>query len=273
MRLASWNVNSLRVRLPHLLAWLDEYSPDLLGLQEVKVVNEKFPFDALEAAGYQVIAHGQPTYNGVAILAKENLFQAADEIVQNNPYFPDEQKRVIAATYRFKTPALAERYPTGIRFINVYVPNGSEVGSEKFAYKLSWLAGLQRWLTEELNQHPHLCMVGDYNIAPEDQDVHDPEAWREKILCSSTERREFKKILDLGLTDAFRLFEQPAQAFSWWDYRQGGFRRNHGLRIDHLLLSSLLARQCTASGIDTGPRKKTQPSDHAPVWADVHAAE
>ena len=263
MRIASWNVNSLRVRLPHVLDWLARARPAVLGLQETKLIDEKFPRAELEAAGYHVAFAGQPTYNGVALLADQAHFAQPEDITVNNPLFPDEQVRLIAATL---TPLTAGK---SLRFICGYIPNGSEVGSEKYDYKLRWLDAAARWLEKELQQHTHLALVGDFNIAPQDQDVHDPQAWNEKILCSTAERARLTKLLALGLQDAFRLFDQPAGQYSWWDYREAAFRRNRGLRIDLVLLSQALASSCLASGIDTAPRKLEKPSDHAPVWAEL----
>ena len=266
MKIASWNVNSLRVRLPHLLDWLSHSQVDLLGLQETKLVDSKFPHEEINAAGYHVVFAGQPTYNGVAILARKETFNPPIEIQINNPLFADEQIRILAATliYSGASPIPGS---SSLRLINVYVPNGSEVGSEKFAYKMKWLESLRQWLGTELNQHADLALVGDYNIAPDDRDVHDPELWKDQLHCSIPERQHFQALLDLGLKDAFRLFDQPEKIYSWWDYRQMAFRRNRGLRIDHLLLSKALAARCTSSGIDKDPRKKEQPSDHAPAWA------
>lgn len=268
MRIATWNVNSLRVRLPHVLEWLAETQVDCLGLQETKLVDEKFPKVEIEAAGYHVVFAGQPTYNGVAILVRQDRYQPPEQIQINNPLFPDEQVRMIAATIR-PIAAGSTDSDQALRFISVYVPNGSEVGSDKYAYKLRWLTSIQQYLQTELSGHPMLAVVGDYNIAPEDRDVHDPAAWHEQVLCSTPEREHFQGLLALGLKDAFRLKEQDANLFSWWDYRQAAFRRNRGLRIDHLLITDGLAKRCTDSGIDTAPRKKEQPSDHAPAWADI----
>ncbi|MDP9109713.1 MAG: exodeoxyribonuclease III [Pseudomonadota bacterium] len=253
MQLATWNVNSLKVRLPQVLQWLADNPVDVLCLQETKTVDEKFPRAEIEAAGYQVSFNGQKTYNGVAILSRHPM----TEIVHNNPHFEDEQQRLIAATIE------------GVRVICAYVPNGQTPDSDKYQYKLRWLDGLQQWLVQELAVHPKLALLGDYNIAPEDRDVHDPAAWVGQVLVSPPERAAFERMLALNLKDAFRLFEQPEKLFSWWDYRQMGFRRNAGLRIDHILLSPLLAAQCTACVIDKLPRKWEQPSDHTPVIATV----
>ncbi len=253
MKLATWNVNSLKVRLPHVLQWLTDNPVDVLCLQETKTIDEKFPQAEIEAAGYQVIFSGQKTYNGVAILSKHSM----TDVVRNNPHFADEQQRLIAATIH------------GIRVICAYVPNGQSIDSDKYQYKLSWLAGLQQWLTDELAAHPHLALLGDYNIAPTDRDVHDPAAWVGQVLVSQPERDAFAHMLALPLTDAFRLFDQADKLFSWWDYRQMGFRRNAGMRIDHILLSAPLAATCTACVIDKVPRKWEQPSDHTPVVATL----
>ena len=253
MKLATWNVNSLKVRLPHVLDWLASEQPDVLCLQETKQEDKAFPYADLEAAGYNAIHNGQKTYNGVAILSKHE----AIDVLRDIPGLDDPQKRVIAATYG------------DVRVVCAYIPNGSEVGSEKYAYKLRWLKALHVWLRTELQLHPRLALLGDYNIAPADIDVHDPLAWKDHILCSEPERAAFRELAALGLGDAFRLFEQPEKSFSWWDYRMMGFRRNHGLRIDHILLSKPLASQCTGCRIDKIPRKLERPSDHAPVIAEL----
>jgi exodeoxyribonuclease-3 len=252
MKIATWNVNSLKVRLPHVLDWLAAAQPDALCLQETKTEDGGFPFAALEQAGYRAIHNGQKTYNGVAILTRT---EAAD-IVRDLPDFEDPQKRIIAATV------------DGVRLVCAYMPNGQAVGSDKYEYKLKWLAALARWLGEELQRHPQLVLLGDFNIAPEDRDVHDPVAWQGQILCSEAERDAFRKLVELGFTDAFRLFEQPEKSFSWWDYRMMAFRRNQGLRIDHILVSPALAARCAACIIDKAPRKLERPSDHAPVVAE-----
>lgn len=251
------------MRLPHLLRWLASESPDLIGLQETKLVDEKFPTQALHEAGYQAIFSGQPTYNGVAILIRKDRFEEQIDHAALDPRLPDDQKRMIVATVRPHGSAQP------IRFMNVYVPNGSEVGSDKYDYKLRWLNVLKTRVSEELRSFPRFALVGDFNIAPEDRDVYDPQAWKEKILCSTPERLAFQSLLDLGLIDSFRQHCQDASQFSWWDYRQGGFRRGMGLRIDHVLLSDPLARQCASSSIDKDPRGWEQPSDHAPVLATV----
>ena len=253
MKLATWNVNSLKVRLPHVLQWLAEHQVDVLCLQETKMTDDKFPVAAIEAAGYQVAFSGQKTYNGVAILSRLPLA----DVVRNNPRYPDEQQRILAATI------------AGMRVVCAYVPNGQSVDSDKYAYKLAWLAALRDWLAEEAQCHAELAVVGDYNIAPEDRDVHDPAAWVGQVLVSERERAALSGLIGLGLQDAFRLFEQAEKSFSWWDYRQLGFRLNKGLRIDHILLSPALAARCSACVIDRVPRKWEQPSDHAPVIATI----
>jgi exodeoxyribonuclease-3 len=253
MKLATWNVNSLKVRLPHVLDWLAANPVDVLCLQETKLTDDKFPIAAIEAAGYQVAFTGQKTYNGVAILSTHPM----SDIIRNIPSFEDEQQRVIAATIE------------GMRVVCAYIPNGQSVESEKYQYKLKWLDGLHDWLAGESNAHANLALLGDYNIAPDDRDVHNPTAWQGQVLVSEPERAAFKRLLALGLADAFRLFEQPEKIFSWWDYRQMAFRRNMGLRIDHILLSPPLAARCTACVIDKEPRKREQPSDHTPVVATL----
>lgn len=249
MKLATWNVNSLKVRLPQVLQWLADNPVDVLCLQETKTTDDKFPVAELEAAGYQVAFTGQKTYNGVAILSRSPL----NDVTKNNPLFPDEQQRLISATIE------------GVRVVCAYVPNGQAVGSEKYEYKLRWLRALHQWLEQELKTYPQLALLGDYNIAPADCDVHDPVAWQGSVLVSEPERAAFNDLCSLSLVDAFRLFEQAEKLYSWWDYRQMAFRRNMGLRIDHILLSPPLASRCTACIIDKAPRKWEQPSDHTPV--------
>ncbi len=251
MKLATWNVNSLKVRLPQVLDWLATAKPDTLCLQELKLEDRNFPLAEIEAAGYKAVFSGQKTYNGVAILARDLPVDVSVGI----PGFADEQKRVIAATIG------------KVRVISAYFPNGQAVGSEKFAYKLAWLEALTRWLADELRRYPALALLGDYNIAPDERDAH-PD-WQEEIHVSAPERDAFRALTALGLTDAFRLFEQPEKSFSWWDYRMMAFRRNFGLRIDHILLSAELAARCTACSVDKAPRKLERPSDHAPVVADI----
>ena len=253
MKIATWNVNSLKVRLPHVLDWLAATQTDVLCLQETKMEDKVFPYAELEAAGYHAAHNGQKTYNGVAILARSTLQDVRCDI----PAFADEQKRVIAATVN------------GVRIVCAYMPNGQAVGSDKYDYKLRWLEALAGFVSEELECCPQLALLGDYNIAPDDRDVHDPVAWKDQILCSEPERAAFRRFVDLGLADAFRLFDQPEKTYSWWDYRQMGFRRNHGVRIDHILLSEPLAADCRACVIDKAPRKLERPSDHAPVLATL----
>ncbi|HSS70714.1 MAG TPA: exodeoxyribonuclease III [Casimicrobiaceae bacterium] len=253
MKLATWNVNSLTIRLPRLLDWLRLHQPDIVGLQETKLDDARFPAMEIVAAGYEAIFSGQRTYNGVAILSRRR----ADEVVPDMPEFPDDHKRVLAATIG------------DIRFICFYVPNGQAVGSEKYGYKLRWLAAATEYLRHELARHSRRAVVGDFNIAPEDRDVHDPDLWREQIMCSAAERAAFRDWRSLGLKDAFRLFEQPEKTFSWWDYRQLAFPKNRGLRIDHIMLSPALAPACTVCSIDRQQRKGEKPSDHAPVIAEV----
>ena len=257
MKIASWNVNSLKVRLPHLLDWLAAAQPDALCLQELKLEDHNFPQAEIEAAGYHVAFSGQKTYNGVALLARQPI----TDVVAGNPLFADEQKRLISGTIA------GDGGDT--RIVCAYMPNGQAVGSDKYDYKLRWLDALADWLAGEIVRHPRLALCGDYNIAPDDRDVHDPQAWAGGILCSEPERAAFRRLLGLGLSDSFRLFEQPEKTFSWWDYRMLGFQKNLGLRIDHVLLSAPLAAQCTAAGIDRAPRKLERPSDHAPVWATL----
>ena len=253
MKLAAWNVNSLKVRLPQLLDFLATRTPDVVCLQETKLTDDAFPVAELEAAGFRAAFAGQKTYNGVAILGRSGLADVSVGI----PGFDDDQKRVIAATV------------DGVRVVCVYCPNGQALDSDKYPYKLAWFDALAAWLKDELVRHPKLVVLGDYNVAPEDRDVHDPEAWKDSVLVSEPEREAFRKLLALGLKDSFRLFEQPEKSFSWWDYRMMGFRRNHGLRIDHILLSEPLAAACTAASIDRDMRKLERPSDHAPVLAEI----
>jgi exodeoxyribonuclease-3 len=252
---ASWNVNSIRTRLDHVLQWLGDAKPDVVGIQETKSQDGNFPLDALTAAGYQVHFSGQKSYNGVAALSRHPPLSVDKAI----PAFGDPQKRVLGLRF--------ENY----YFLNLYVPNGAQVGSEKYAYKLSWLAALTDWLGTLVDENPHVLVVGDFNIAPEDRDVHDPDAWRDKILCSALEREALQAIFRLGFVDTFRLFGQPDGSFSWWDYRAGAFRRNHGLRIDLVLATDELSAACQSSTVDTEPRRWERPSDHAPVLATFDA--
>ncbi len=252
MKIATWNVNSMNVRLPHVVEWLQAHDPDVLVLQEIKQLTEKFPTDALQEIGYRSIASGQKTYNGVAVISKN----PATDPVTDFPDFDDPQRRVLATTI------------DDVRVVDLYVPNGSEVGSEKYAYKLDWLASLHRFLEAEMKKYENVVVLGDFNIAPADADVYDPEKWGEDILCSPPEREALRKLLDLGLTDVFRNFEQAESTFSWWDYRAAGFRRNAGLRIDLILTSDAMTQRCTASYVDKEPRGWERPSDHAPVVAE-----
>ena len=249
MKLATWNVNSLAVRLPQVLAWLDAHAVDVLALQETKLTDERFPHGEFENAGYAAHCFGQKTYNGVALLTR----QSATEIVRNIPGFADEQARVIAARVG------------GLRVIGAYFPNGQEPASDKFAYKMRWLDALRAWLRAELVAAPELVLMGDFNIAPEDRDVYDPVALAGTIHCTDEERAHFRALLALGLHDAFRLFEQPPKSWSWWDYRNLAFRRNQGMRIDHILVSEALGPHVQACTIDKAPRRAERPSDHAPV--------
>ena len=253
MKIATWNVNSLTVRLPQVLDWLSANPVDALCLQELKLADDKFPLTALAAAGYQSAVFGQKTYNGVAILSRT----PSRDIVKNIVGFTDEQSRVIAATL--------DRPSGEIRVVNGYFVNGQEPGSEKFAYKMKWLTGLHDWLRTELALHPNLVLLGDFNITVDDRDSYDPEGLRETIHHTTEERQHFQTLLDLGLTDAFRLFEQPEKSYSWWDYREFAFRRNRGLRIDHILVSEALKAQVSGCVIDKLPRKNERPSDHVPV--------
>jgi exodeoxyribonuclease-3 len=255
MRLATWNLNSIKVRLPQLLDWLSSAKPDVACLQELKIEDSNFPRAELEAAGYTSAVNGQKTYNGVAILARTPLADVTADI----PGFADEQRRVIAATVQ------------DVRVVCVYCPNGQAVGSEKYDYKLRWFAALKEYLTAELARHPRLVVAGDFNVAPEDRDVHDPKAWEGQVHVSEPERAAWRALLELGLKDSFRLFAQPEKTFSWWDYRMMGFRRNAGLRIDHILLSADLAERCTGATVDKAPRRLERPSDHAPALVELHA--
>jgi exodeoxyribonuclease III len=256
MKIASWNVNSLNVRLPHLLRWLEQAAPDVVALQETKLEDDRFPRQALLEAGYHSAFCGQKTYNGVALLSRTPF---AGECLTAIPGFEDPQKRVIAAGVG------------GVRIVNLYVVNGEAVGSEKFAYKLRWLAAVRAWLARELRDHPQLVVLGDFNIAPDDRDVHDPKRWHEKILCSTPEREALAALLELGLHDGFRLHHDEGGHYSWWDYRLAAFRRGWGLRIDLVLVGAALRDRCRAAGIDLEPRGWERPSDHTPVWIDLDA--
>ena len=249
MKIATWNVNSLRVRLPHVLDWLKTAQPDILCLQETKMTDDAFPEQEIVEAGYQVIYSGQKTYNGVAVISRESV----RDVVTDLPGLDDPQRRFLACT-------IGE-----LRVIDVYVPNGSEVGSDKYAYKLDWLDKLTRYIAAQLEHHSQLILLGDFNIAPADIDVHDPEEWQGSILCSEQERAALQALLKLGLNDSFRKFDQKEKTYSWWDYRAAAFRRNRGLRIDLILTSDAVHQFATASTVDKEPRKLERPSDHAPV--------
>jgi exodeoxyribonuclease-3 len=253
MKLATWNVNSLNVRLPQVLDWLVANPVDVLALQELKLTDDKFPFDAFTQAGYSAQCFGQKTYNGVALLSRT----PATEVVKNIPGFADDMARVISATV------------DGIRVIGGYFPNGQEPGSDKFEYKMSWLKGLRDWIRAELAVHPKLVLMGDFNITFDDADVWDPVALKDTIHCTEEERYHLRALIALGLHDSLRLFPQPEKSYSWWDYRDFAFRRNHGLRIDHILVSNALKDQVVACSIDKAPRKNERPSDHAPVVVDI----
>jgi exodeoxyribonuclease III len=255
MKLATWNINSLTVRLPQVLDWLGTNPVDVLALQELKLSDDKFPHAAFAEAGYQSVCFGQKTYNGVALISKT----PATDVVRNIPGFSDDMARVISATFA-----------SGIRVVGAYFPNGQEPGSDKFEYKLAWLKGLRDWLRAELLTHPKLVLMGDFNITFDDADVWDPEGMRDQIHCTDEERYELNALIALGLTDAHRLFAQPAKSYSWWDYRDFGFRRNHGMRIDHILVSGALKPQVAACWIDKAPRKNERPSDHAPVVVELN---
>jgi exodeoxyribonuclease-3 len=254
MKIATWNVNSLKVRLPQVLDWLAANRPDILCLQETKLMDENFPATEIEDAGYRVVYAGQKTYNGVAIISRE----PATNIITDVPGLDDPQRRILGATI------------DGVRVLNLYVVNGQEVGSDKFEHKLHWLDRVTGYVRKQLQQHERFVVLGDFNITPEDRDVHDPEAWHERILCSTPERNALRKMIELGLTDTFRLFEQQENSFSWWDYRAAAFRRNMGLRIDLILASPALASDCTACTIDRETRRLERPSDHAPVIAEFN---
>ena len=251
MKLATWNVNSLNVRLPHALDWLRIHRPDALCLQELKQEDVRFPLAAFEEIGYHAVFQGQKTYNGVAIVSRSR----PEDVSKGMPGFADEQKRVIAATIQ------------GLRVVCVYIPNGQSVGSDKYQYKLKWLEALAGYMQNEIAAYRDVALLGDYNIAPEDRDVYDPKAWEGQVLCSEPERAAMRRLVDLGLKDSFRLFDQPEKSFSWWDYRMNGFKRNLGLRIDHILLTAAVAARCESAMIDVEPRTWERPSDHAPVVA------
>ena len=252
MKIATWNVNSLRVRLPHVTDWIESEAPDVLALQETKLRDEDFPVDEIESLGYRVAFSGQPTYNGVALLARERI----SDVVTDIDGFEDPERRILAATIG------------GVRIYNLYVPNGQSVGSDKYRYKLRWLQALRSQVATEIDRHRNVVLLGDFNIAPEDRDVHDPAAWEGKVLCSPAEREGLEHLLELGLVDLFRVFDQEDESFSWWDYRAGAFRRNRGLRIDLILATEAMKKRCSACRIDAGPRRRERPSDHTPVIAE-----
>ncbi len=256
MKIASWNVNSLKVRLPQVLDWLAEHEPDVLALQETKLTDDNFPAEAFRDAGWQVVFSGQKTYNGVALVSRHPI----GDVVTDPAGIDDEQRRILAATV------------AGVRVFDLYVPNGKEVDSDKYVHKLDWLERMAACLEREFTAHPQLVVLGDFNIAPADADVHDPEALAEQIHCSTRERRALQRLIDLGLTDTFRLFAQSERSFSWWDYRMNAFRRNLGLRIDLILASQPLAERCREASIDIGPRRNDRPSDHALVIAEFDLA-
>lgn len=246
MKIATWNINSLRVRLPHILEWLEKEKPDILALQELKMEDKDFPVEVFKKLNYHVSFSGQKTYNGVAVISRAEI---------SDPEMPDidEQRRILAVTIQ------------GVRVVNIYVPNGEAVESQKYPYKLNWLAQLKKYLENSLKQYPKLILLGDFNIAPEDQDVYEPDLWRDKVLFSEPEKNALKEITELGLHDSFRLFPQEPKSYSWWDYRAVAFRRNIGLRIDHILVSNALKETCESCVIDRLPRGWERPSDHAPV--------
>jgi len=252
MKIATWNVNSMKVRLPHVVEWLQNHEPDVLVLQEIKQLTENFPTEALQEIGYHSIASGQKTYNGVAVISKN----PATDPVTDFPDLDDPQRRILASTV------------DDVRIVDLYIPNGSEVGSEKYKYKLNWLKSLRNFLEAEMQRHENVVVLGDFNIAPADADVYDPEKWGDAILCSPPEREALGELFKLGLTDVFRKFEHPEGTFSWWDYRAAGFRRNAGLRIDLILTSDSMTERCKASYVDKEPRAWERPSDHAPVVAE-----
>ena len=253
MKLAAWNVNSLNVRLPHVVEWLKTHQPDVLCLQELKMEDAKFPMDAFDDIGYHAVFNGQKTYNGVAIISRAR----PEDVRKDISGFEDHQKRVIAATIE------------GVRVVCVYIPNGQTIDSEKYQYKLQWLGALQAYMGKAITDYGDVALLGDYNIAPDDRDVYDPKAWEGQVLCSVPERDAFRALIGLGLTDSFRLFGQAEKSYSWWDYRMNGFKRNLGLRIDHVLLTAGIAARCISSVIDVEPRKLERPSDHAPVFVEI----
>jgi exodeoxyribonuclease III len=272
MKIASWNVNSLNVRLPHLTQWLADAQPDIVALQETKLEDAKFPTEAINALGYSVVFSGQKTYNGVAILARGEL----SDVVTDIPGLDDPQRRILAATVGAAPISTTTDGKPGtpgpgqaIRVVNLYVVNGQEVGSEKYAYKLNWLARVREFLAAEAQRHPNLVVLGDFNIVPDDRDVYDPVGLKDTILLSTPERDALRGMLALGLHDTFRLFSEDAGQYSWWDYRMGAFRRNLGMRIDLILASEALRARCTGASIDREPRRWERASDHAPVLLEL----
>lgn len=255
-KIATWNVNSLRVRLPQVITWLAQAQPDILALQELKMPTEEFPFDELRAAGYEAIVSGQKTYNGVAILYR-NI--TPENVVMEFAELQDPQRRVLAATFN------------QVRVLNLYIPNGGSLTSAKYQYKLNWLGHLKLFLANEMQQYPNMIILGDFNIAPQNEDVHNPAVWAGKVLFSEPERAVFQDILNMGFQDCFRLQTQPEKSFSWWDYRMNGFKRNLGLRIDHIIASNPLVTHCKTCSIDKEPRGWERPTDHAPVIAEFGA--
>ncbi|HET8942732.1 MAG TPA: exodeoxyribonuclease III [Rudaea sp.] len=253
MKISSWNVNSLKVRLPHLCDWLATQTPDVVALQETKLEDAKFPESEICASGYRCVFSGQKTYNGVAILARDE----PRDVLRDIPQLEDPQRRILVATVG------------DVRIVNLYVVNGQQVDSEKYVHKLAWLSKVRAFLAEEIQRYPKLVVLGDFNVAPDDRDVYDPVAWKETILCSTPERAALQSMLDLGLHDSFRLFESAAGHYSWWDYRQAAFRRNLGLRIDLILASDALRERCRKSWIDRTPRTWERPSDHTPVILEL----
>ncbi len=252
MKISTWNVNSLNVRIEHVCSWISDKQPDVLCLQETKTVDEKFPQERFRELGYFSRYAGQKTYNGVAIVARSEILKP---VVTDFPAYQDPQRRLLAANI------------DNIRVVNVYIPNGKEVGSDKYQYKLEWLGHLLNFIKGEIQQHEHVVLTGDYNIAPTDDDVYAPEEWEGKILCSEPERSMFRSLVDTGLHDSFRKFDQPEKSYSWWDYRQAAFRRDMGMRIDHILASDAMNDKCIACDIDKEPRTWERPSDHTPVMA------
>jgi exodeoxyribonuclease-3 len=255
--IATWNVNSLKIRLPQLLDWLAAHPIDIVCLQETTLTDERFPAQALADAGYAAVYAGQPAYNGVAILARRDTVGEPADVQVGNPLYPDEQRRLISATV------------AGVRVVCAYVPNGQAVDSDKYRYKLAWLDHLVEWLTPQLAAGAPIALAGDYNIAPEARDVRYPENWEGQVLCSAPERERFARLIEAGLVDTFRLFEQPEKTFTWWDYRQMAFRRNDGLRIDHVLIASTLKARVSGCRVERAMRAREQPSDHAPVIVEL----